>query len=108
MSSTSAISALTAAYQTEIAKISDTLTNAEATYLLSQLTSAWAGQAKLNAKEISQYSISGRSFSYKTSDEMNTMINNLQFELKKLIYGDYHLLDASIGEALNIGAARSD
>jgi len=107
MSSTAAIQALTTAYETEITTISDVISNAKATLLLTELTDAWSAQAKLNAKEITQYSISGRSFSYKTADEMNGTIKELQFELERLLYGDYHLVNASIGEALNIGSGRN-
>ena len=49
--------ALKAAFTTEIAKISDTLRNAEATYTLDRWTDAVTQQSALEANQISSYSI---------------------------------------------------
>lgn len=88
-----AIDDLKTAWETEIAKISDTLRNANATYQLDRYIAALAKQAALEANEISQYSIGNRSITRRDADAGKVLITDLQTSLYYAVYGNVGLVD---------------
>ena len=91
-----AIDALTTAYQTEIAKISDPLTKAQATYLLERYIAALQKQAALEANEIVSYSIAGRSFTRRDIAGGQSAINSMQGDLDRMFHGTVSLVDMNV------------
>ena len=88
-----AIGDLTTAYTTEIAKISDTLVKAEATYCAERLVAAMAKQASLEANEIQSYSIAGRTITRRDTSAGLDLINSLRHELYGYNRGHVSLVD---------------
>jgi len=87
------IAALQTAWETEIAKISDTLINAKATYQLSVYIAAVVQQASLESKDISSYSIGSRTFSYRSVGEGAAAVQRLEDSLHDMVYGRSNLVD---------------
>jgi len=85
--------ALKAAYTTEVAKISDTLLNAEATYLLDRYIEALDSQNSLEGGSIQSYSIAGRTVTKSNLSEGRTLTDSLRGQLHGLIYGHESLMD---------------
>jgi hypothetical protein len=85
--------ALKAAYTTEVAKIDDTLTNAEATYLLDRWIEALDKQNELEANNITSYSIAGRTVTRSNISEGQEACNQLRAQLFQMIYGSASLVD---------------
>ena len=91
-----AIDDLKTAWQTEIAKISDTLIKADATYNLDAYIAAVAQQSALEAKEIQSYSIGGRTFTYRDVNAGAQAIAKLQSSLHTAVYGRINLVDFNV------------
>jgi hypothetical protein len=91
-----AIDALKTAWETEIAKISDPLVNADATYKLDGYIAALTQQTALEAKDISSYSIGGRTFTYRTVSEGASMVRGLESILHDEVYGRANLVDFNV------------
>jgi hypothetical protein len=94
-----AIDDVKSAWETEIAKISDTLLNAEATYILDQYIDARTAQASLSSDGIQSYTIAERTVTRRNADMGQALINDLQNQLTELVYGKITLADANYGVA---------
>jgi hypothetical protein len=88
-----AIAALQTAWETEIAKISDTLINAKATFQLDGYIAAVQQQASLEAKDIASYSIGSRTFTYRDVNSGAAAIQSLEDSLHDMVYGRTNLVD---------------
>ena len=88
-----AIDDLKSAWEIEIAKISDALTKADATYALEVYISAVQQQAALEAKDIASYSIGGRTFTYRDVLSGQQAIQQLKSQLHEQVYGRSNLVD---------------
>jgi len=88
-----AIADLQTAWETEIAKISDTLLNAEATYALSEYIDARTNQAALSANEIQSYTIAGRTFTRRDVEAGQGQVNRIENKLRALVYGSITMID---------------
>ena len=88
-----AIDDLKTAWGTEIAKISDTLIKANATYQLDVYIAAVQQQASLEAKDISSYSIGSRTFTYRDVLAGQQAIQTLENSLHDQVYGRSNLVD---------------
>ena len=95
--------ALKAAYQTEVDKISDTLTNAEADYILDRWIEALDAQNALEGGSIQSYSIHGRSITKANISEGRNAADSLRAQLHQLIYGAESLMDMNTGVAQPVG-----
>jgi hypothetical protein len=91
--------ALKTAYQTEVDKITDTLQNAKADYLLDRFIEALDNQNALEANEITSYSIAGRTVTNANPNVGAQAVRILQSDLESLIYGTVHLSDFNTGIA---------
>lgn len=85
--------AMKAAYTTEVAKISDTLLNAEATYTLDRWIEALDKQQQLEANNIISYSVAGRSVTRSNMSEGRALVETLRADLQAMIYGSESLMD---------------
>jgi len=85
--------ALKAAYQTEVNKISGTLEKAEADYLLDRWIEALDAQNALEAGQIQSYSIAGRSVTRANLKDGRSVADRLRAQLQMLIYGAESLMD---------------
>ena len=85
--------ALKAAWTTEIAKISDTLINAKASYLLDVYSDAQTQQSLLEAKDISSYSIGARTFTYRDVAAGQATLASMESDLHDYVYGRSNLVD---------------
>lgn len=88
-----AISDLDDQWTTEIATISDTLLQKEATYMLERYTAAVQQLASLENNEISSYTIAGRSVTRRNIGEGRSAIESLRRDLWNAVYGTYTLAD---------------
>jgi hypothetical protein len=88
-----AIADLQTAWETEIAKISDALIKADATYKLSVYIDALTSQSSLEAKNISSYSIGARTFTYRDVTSGQNAVNQLASSLHDQVYGRSNLVD---------------
>lgn len=88
-----AIADLQSAWETEIAKISDALVKANATYQLEVYIAALAKQTALEAKNISSYSIGSRTFTYRDVNAGQNAVNQLASSLHDQVYGRSNLVD---------------
>jgi len=88
-----AIDDLKTAWETEIAKISDTLVKANATYQLDVYIEAKQQQASLESKDISSYSIGSRTFTYRDVLAGQQAIQTLENSLHDQVYGRSNLVD---------------
>lgn len=93
--STATRTALKTAYETEVAKISDTLVNAQATDLLDQLMGGLEQQEALEGDKIASYSLMGRSFTRRSVRDGRSAVNAMRRELDQMIYGGATLGDLS-------------
>ena len=84
---------LKAAYLVEVAKISNTLQQARATYLVDVWADAVDQNAALLANDILSYSIGGRTFTRRNASEGNLAISELEYTINVLIYGTVSLVD---------------
>jgi len=91
--------ALKAAYETEIAKISDTLDKARATYLKDSYIEALDKQNQLEANGVESYTIAGRTIQRANMAEGRGLIRKMESELQELIYGSEVQLDMNTGVA---------
>ncbi len=89
--------ALKAAFTTEIAKISDTLQNAEATYTLDRYIEALDKQNALEAGNIISYTMAGRTFTKRNAGDGQAVVQQLRADLNKFIYGRVYLSDNNRG-----------
>lgn len=96
---TAAADAVEAAYVIEIAKISDTLINAKATYALERWVAGAAALAGIESGAIVSYSIAGRTFTRNTATSFKEVIDGLQSELESYIYGRTRLVDHNLNIA---------
>jgi len=87
------IAPLKAAYETEIATISDTLRKARATYQLDVYCDAMAKQAALEANDITSYSIAGRTITRRDIKAGQQATQQLAYDLESAIYGTSSLID---------------
>ena len=92
-----AIDALKTAWETEIAKIGDTLQNAKATYLLDSYIAGLTSQASLSSNDISSYTIAGRTVTRRNADSGQSLIDSMENELTQLVYGSVTQADADFG-----------
>jgi hypothetical protein len=90
-----ALATLAAAYATEIAKISDSVVKAEATYLLERWQAAVAQTATLEAQNVISYSAADVSVQRRRIEESQSQANAMQARLRCMIYGDVVLVDQS-------------
>ena len=91
-----AIATLQSAWETEIAKISDTLIKADATYKLSVYIAAVQQQASLEAKDIASYSIGSRTFTYRDVQSGQQAVQQLENALHDRVYGRSNLVDFNV------------
>ena len=89
--------ALKAAFTTEIAKISDTLQNAEAAYTLDRYIEALDKQNALEAGNVTSYTMAGRTFTKRNASDGQAIVQQLRADLNKFIYGTVTLLDNNHG-----------
>ena len=85
--------ALKAAYLVEVAKISNVLDKAEATYLVDVWADAVDKQSALEANDIVSYSIGGRTFTRRDVAAGQEAIAQLRYEIRAFIYGTTTLID---------------
>lgn len=97
-----AIADLITAYTTEVATISDTLRNAQATYKLSILSDALTKQALLESSAIVSYTIADRTVTRRNVDVGKALIKDLENELYTLIYGPCTQVDMGGNQVRNI------
>jgi len=90
-----AIDDVKSAWETEIAKISNALLKAEATYILDQYIAARTAQTKLSSDEIQSYTITNRTVTRRDPNAGTALINDLQNQLSELVYGTVTLADAN-------------
>jgi hypothetical protein len=87
------IAPVVAAYTTEIAKISDTLINAKATYQLARWSEAQANQTSLEANEIQSYTVGDRTFTRRDVAAGQSALQQMENDLNAMIYGTAYLAD---------------
>ena len=92
-----AIADLQAAWTTEIAKISDALIKAHATYLLERYIAAVAKVAALEADNVSSYSMLGRSITKRSTVDAKALSASLENDLAACVYGRTRRIDANMG-----------
>ncbi len=90
-----AIDDLKAAWTAEIAKISNALIKAEATYALDQYIAALPQQAALEANQIATYSIGGRSFTRRDITAGQIAVDRLKGNLWRYCKGSTSLIDCN-------------
>lgn len=90
-----ALATLAAAYATEIAKISDSVVKAEATYLLERWQAAVAQVATLEAQNVVSYSAADVSVTRRRISEGRESAAAMQADLRAMIYGSVVLVDQS-------------
>ena len=93
-----ALDALKAEYAVEIAKISNTLRNKKATYILERWYSAATNQQALEDNEVTSYTITGRTITRRNVKEGEMLVGDLEAKLNGLIYGNTNLIDLNRNE----------
>jgi hypothetical protein len=96
-----AIDVLQSAWETEIAKISDALIQADASYTLEVYIAAVQQQASLEAKDIASYSIGGRTFTYRDVLSGQQAIQQLKNQLHDQVYGRSNLVDFNTRDTIS-------
>ena len=91
-----AIDDLKTAWETEIAKISDPLIKADATYKLDSYINAQQAIADLQSDKVSSYSIGGRTFTYADVGTLQKVVQGLEDSLSDKVYGRINLVDMNI------------
>jgi len=90
--------ALKAAYLVEVAKISNTLDKARATYMVDVWADAVDQQAALEAGKVQSYSIGGRTFTYRDAASGQLAVANLEAQIQRMIYGTVTLIDMNTAD----------
>lgn len=90
-----AIDDISTYWTAEIAKLSDTLRKAEATYTLSRYVAALQSAASMESTDIESYNISQRGMVRRRISDMHAAIARLRLELYRGVYGSISLADLS-------------
>ena len=92
----SAQSDLFDAYTAKILLISDSLRALRATWLLDRWNTAAGELTSAEASDVISYSILGRTFTKRDLSQATTLVNSLEGEVRRSIYGTTRLVDLNV------------